>query len=61
MSEFEPIDISLLEFDKENPRLPTSVRNEDDASILKYLATETRIENLMTSIGRMVSSLARLW
>ena len=51
MNGFEPLDISLLEFDKENPRLPTSVRNQDEASILNYLATETSIENLMTSIG----------
>ena len=34
------INIELLEFDKKNPRLPTSVRNKDDASILKYLATK---------------------
>lgn len=51
MNNFEVLDINLLEFDKENPRLPTSVRNKDDESILKYLATETRIENLMASIG----------
>ncbi len=51
MNKFEQLDISLLEFDKENPRLPTSVRNSDDATILNYLATKTRIENLMTSIG----------
>ena len=51
MNAFEPLDISLLEFDRENPRLPTSVRNQDEASILNYLAKETSIENLMTSIG----------
>ena len=51
MNEFEVLDIKLLEFDKENPRLPTSVRNKDEASILNYLATKTSIENLMTSIG----------
>ena len=51
MNEFELLNIDSLEFDKENPRLPTSVKNENDASILNYLATETRIENLMTSIG----------
>ena len=51
MNEFKVVNIELLEFDKKNPRLPTSVRNKDDASILKYLATETSIENLMTSIG----------
>ena len=51
MNEFEVLDISSLEFDKENPRLPTSVRNKDETSILNYLATKTSIENLMTSIG----------
>lgn len=51
MNEFEVLDIKLLEFDKENPRLPTSVRNKDEASILTYLATKTSIEKLMTSIG----------
>ena len=51
MNESKVLNIELLEFDKKNPRLPTSVRNKDDASILEYLATKTRIENLMTSIG----------
>ncbi len=51
MNEFEVVEIGLLEFDKDNPRLPTNVRNKDEASILNYLATQTSIENLMTSIG----------
>ena len=51
MNEFEIMDIALIDFDEENPRLPTSVRSKDDASILEYLATKTSIENLMTSIG----------
>ena len=51
MNEFDVLDIELLEFDKENPRLPTSVRGADDSIILNYLATKTSIENLMSSIG----------
>ena len=51
MTGFGEIDIESLEFDRDNPRLPTSVQGGDDASILKYLATKTGIENLMQSIG----------
>lgn len=51
MNKFQELNVELLEFDKENPRLPTSVRGKDDASIIRYLATKTGIENLMSSIG----------
>ena len=51
MNEFDVLDLELLEFDKDNPRLPSNVRGRDDDSILEYLATKTRIENLMSSIG----------
>ena len=51
VNEFRELGIEQLEFDKENPRLPTSVRGKDDASIIKYLASKTGIENLMSSIG----------
>ena len=51
MSSFDVLDVDLLQFDKDNPRLPTSVRGDDEVSILKYLATKTSIENLMSSIG----------
>ena len=51
MSGFENLKVSLLEFDKENPRLPTNLIGGDDSSIIHYLATKTGIENLMTSIG----------
>lgn len=51
MNEFNVLDLELLEFDRDNPRLPTSVRGNADDSILKYLAMKTRIENLMSSIG----------
>ena len=50
MSEISELDIESLAFDKENPRLPTSVRG-DDYRILEYLATKTGIERLMLSIG----------
>ena len=52
MSGFESLKVSLLEFDKENPRLPTNLKGADDSSIIRYLATKTGIENLMTSIGQ---------
>ena len=51
MNEFDVLDLEVLEFDRDNPRLPTNVKGSDDDSILKYLATKTRIENLMSSIG----------
>ncbi len=51
MSGFEELNLELLEFDRQNPRLPTSVRGGTDSNILKYLATKTGIENLMVSIG----------
>ena len=51
MNEFHTINIDKLRFDKENPRLPTSVRGSSETIILRYLATKTGIENLMASIG----------
>lgn len=51
MNDFQVLDIDCLQFDKENPRLPTSVQGDDEESILEYLATKTGIENLMSSIG----------
>ena len=44
------LDIESLTFDKENPRLPTTIRG-DDNEILEYLATRTGIERLLLSIG----------
>ena len=58
MSDFEKINIDQLEFDKENPRLPSMVARKD-SEIIKYLARKTGIEDLMTSIGVNNSSLAR--
>ena len=51
MSDIEDIRIELLVFDKENPRLPSSVRGGDESKILNYLARKTGIESLMSSIG----------
>ena len=48
---YEELDIRKLVFDKQNPRLPTSVRGSSEDDILRYLATKTGIERLMTSIG----------
>ena len=51
MNDFQALHIDSLQFDKDNPRLPTSVQGGDEADILKYLATKTGLENLMSSIG----------
>ena len=51
MNRFERLSLSSLRFDLENPRLPTSVRNTDEETILRYLGSRTGIENLMTSIA----------
>ena len=51
MSGFEILSIDALKFDKENPRLPSTLRGGSDADILEYLETRTRIENLIASIG----------
>ena len=50
MSNFKELNIDQLEFDKENPRLPSMVARKD-SEIIKYLARKTGIEDLMTSIG----------
>ena len=51
MSSFERLPLSCLRFDLENPRLPSSVKNTDEAKIIGYLGSHTGIENLMASIG----------
>ena len=47
---FKTLNIDDLEFDKQNPRLPTTVGTEESA-IIEYLATKTGIADLMISIG----------
>lgn len=51
MSDFQTLGIDVLQFDKQNPRLPTSLENANDKKIIRYLARKTGIENLMASIG----------
>ena len=51
MTGFNRLNIEVLEFDKDNPRLPTTLRGANDSRIIEYLATKTGIENLMSSIG----------
>ncbi len=51
MNDFQTLAIDSLEFDKENPRLPSNVRGGSEIEMLAYLATKTSIENLMASIG----------
>ena len=48
---FDTIKICKLEFDTSNPRLPTFVQHSTEQDIIQYLAANTGIENLMTSIG----------
>lgn len=51
MSDFRTLDVNDLEFDKQNPRLPTRLLNAGRKEIIKYMARKTGIENLMASIG----------
>ena len=51
MPEFPELDISKLEFDRENPRLPSRLKGSEERDILKYLAQKTNLEDLITSIG----------
>ena len=51
MPEFKDFAISELELDRENPRLPTGLMKAGEEEILGYLARETNIEELITSIG----------
>ena len=51
MSKFTELDVDVLKFDRDNPRLPSDVKGTDEHAILNYLATRTGIEHLMTSIG----------
>lgn len=49
-SDFKTLNIDQIEFDKHNPRLPTTVGTKE-RDIIKYLAAKTGIEDLMISIG----------
>ncbi len=51
MPEFPDFAISELEFDRENPRLPSRLKGAEEKDILKYLAQKTNLEDLITSIG----------
>ena len=51
MPDFKEIDVSELELDRENPRLPSGLKGADEDEILKYLIRKTNIAELVTSIG----------
>ena len=51
MPDFIEVEISELELDRENPRLPSRLRGADEDEILKYLIRKTNIAELVTSIG----------
>ena len=38
MSDFRTLDVNDLEFDEQNPRLPTRLLNTGSEDIIKYLA-----------------------
>lgn len=46
------IEVSRLDFDPENPRLPSKYRNESEKAALKYLIIHGRILDLINSIGK---------
>lgn len=45
------IPIEELTFDIENPRIPKSVRREDELSVLEWMINKENVVDLMTSIG----------
>lgn len=47
----ENVELNQLHFDPENPRLPNSLKNQNDESVLKYLLLECNLIELMLSIG----------
>ena len=51
MPEFKQIALSELEIDRQNPRLPSSLKGADEDDIIKYLIRRTNIAELVTSIG----------
>lgn len=50
--DFKHIPVGDLELDRDNPRLPSTLKRESDEEILRYLAGKTNIEDLITSIGK---------
>ncbi|MCO8056073.1 ParB/Srx family N-terminal domain-containing protein [Acinetobacter towneri] len=45
------INLSLLEFDPENPRLPQNIDGNNEKEVITYLIDEANIPELMMSIG----------
>ncbi len=46
------VDVDKLDFDRENPRLPTTLKGKKEADIIKWMLRETGIIELMGSIGQ---------
>ena len=45
------LDVAVLRFDPENPRLPSSVNGTDDAQVLNWMLVEESLTELMGSVG----------
>jgi len=48
----ETIDVSALEFDPSNPRLPEALHNANDEDVMRFMMEEANIPELMMSIGQ---------
>src|SRR3979409_2678519 len=46
-----PVPLEDLEFDPENPRLPSSIDREDEQAVLEWMLDDATIIELMRSIG----------
>ena len=46
-----PMELSLLELDRRNPRLPSRLQGADDDEIIEYLALKTNLVDLVNSIS----------
>lgn len=51
MSTFRRIPVEELHFDSRNPRIPQSLRQEDETKTLNYLVLESATAELMQAIG----------
>jgi hypothetical protein len=49
--EVEKVPIDLLEFDPDNPRLPSRLKGKNDPEVFKYMLNEAALTDLMLSIA----------
>lgn len=48
---FEHLDIGLIDFDPNNPRLPTDIDGNELSEVMKFMITSENLEDLVKSIG----------